>query len=258
MEDTFEKETFSYLSRWHYSLGAMSSMQSVQAAGQSIVVRNKAYIYNSRGYRTSTFYRKNSQIASATVKKIHGKKFYKVGKNKYILKTDAKADNQEVVVATKKTTSAKKASAKVSSSKNAASLMDYLVKSSSLSKTQRKEAKTAAKMLKTGKLNSKGAPSWFSKYVNLGAKDDSTSVANIKAGLKGLEEVNQARAKAGSKALKVSPVLMAISLIDADYQKQGGINHPAYYQYHGSLENLSAGEDPIQIWMAENQLGSQM
>nr|WP_254261655.1 CAP domain-containing protein [Lactobacillus helveticus] len=66
-----------------------------------------------------------------------------------------------------------------------------------------------------------------------------------------MENANSARAKVGSRRLKVSPILTAISMIDADYQKQGGVHHPQYYKYEDSLENISAGSEPITIWMTE-------
>lgn len=92
--------------------------------------------------------------------------------------------------------------------------------------SRRSEARTAAKLLRTGNLSSQSAPSWFNKYVKLGAAKDATSATNLKASIQDLENANSARAKVGSRRLKVSPILTAISMIDADYQKQGGVQSP--------------------------------
>ena len=45
----------------------------------------KAYVYNVKGKRTKKHYAKNKSINVIGKKKIKGRKFYKIGKNKYIL-----------------------------------------------------------------------------------------------------------------------------------------------------------------------------
>ncbi len=138
---------------------------------------------------------------------------------------------------------------------NAADLMTYLSKSKSLSKSQRSSASTAAHLLKTGRLGKKAAPSWYKEYVNLNAEKDATSSANIKAVLPYLSEVNSARHQEGAHSLKVSPVLMAASMLNADYQKRGGLKHSHYFKFLG-LENLStqsASLDPVQNWLEEKK-----
>lgn len=129
--------------------------------------------------------------------------------------------------------------------------MNFIAKQKSLTAGQRKEAKTAAKLLKTGKLADQGTPSWFKKSVSLGADSDATSVANIKAGIKGMEAINDARKGVKARSLRVSPIMLAISMIDADYQKKGEIAHPHFYDYANNLENIAAGGDPIRLWMRE-------
>lgn len=45
----------------------------------------KSYIFNSKGKKTKLFYRKGKKVKVLSTKKIKGKKFYKIGKNKYVL-----------------------------------------------------------------------------------------------------------------------------------------------------------------------------
>jgi hypothetical protein len=201
-------------------------------------------------YRTSKYYLKGSYIGHALSKRIHGRSYYKVGANKYIRKSNARLKKSSVASKVNNSNNSS-VSATVSNQKNAASFMSFLASQKSLSAAQRSEARTAAKLLRTGSLSSQSAPSWFNKYVKLGAAKDATSAANLKASIQDLENANSARAKVGSRRLKVSPILTAISMIDADYQKQGGVHHPQYYKYEDSLESISAGSEPITIWMTE-------
>lgn len=97
-------------------------------------------------------------------------------------------------------------------------------------------------------MDSQSAPSWFNADVSLGAKKDATSASNIKAALTNMEKANRARKQYDVPALKVSPVLVAISMIDADYQKSG-LTHPQYYKQ--GLENLAAGAEPVNMWLGE-------
>lgn len=134
--------------------------------------------------------------------------------------------------------------------------MDFIANNPSLTSAQRQEAQKAANLLRTGIIDDqvqKVAPSWFNTYVNLGDKNDATSSANIQASLQSLERVNKERTTAGVRSLKISPISTAISMIDADYQKQGFLNHPKFYGYRQNLENLSAGSEAISNWMTEQE-----
>lgn len=135
--------------------------------------------------------------------------------------------------------------------KNAVSLMSFIANDNSLTSQQKKAAKTAADILKTGKSANQPAPTWFKKYVNLNSSTDATSSSNIRLSLKSLANVNQTRIAVGEKALKVSLPLIAISMIDADYQKRGGLEQPHYYEYNNNLENIAGGTEPIAKWLSE-------
>ncbi|WP_233553586.1 CAP domain-containing protein [Lactobacillus sp. ESL0228] len=135
--------------------------------------------------------------------------------------------------------------------KNAISLMIFIANDNSLTVKQRQAAKNAANLLKTGKSNNQPAPSWFKKYVDLTSPQDATNSSNIRVSLKNLAKVNQARTAIGEKALKVSLPLIAISMIDADYQKRGGLTQPHYYEYTNNLENIAGGTEPVAKWLSE-------
>lgn len=62
-------------------LGATAT--TVSAAKMQLA--KKAYVYNVKGKRTKKHYAKNKSINVIGKKKIKGRKFYKIGKNKYIL-----------------------------------------------------------------------------------------------------------------------------------------------------------------------------
>lgn len=62
-------------------LGATAT--TVSAAKMQLA--KKAYVYNSKGKKTKKHYAKNKAIKIIGQKKIKGRKFYKIGKNKYIL-----------------------------------------------------------------------------------------------------------------------------------------------------------------------------
>ncbi|NRO02262.1 hypothetical protein IMAU30109_01208 [Lactobacillus helveticus] len=155
---------------------------------------------------------KGSYIGHALSKRIHGRSYYKVGANKYIRKSNARLKKSSVASKVNNSNNSS-VSATVSNQKNAASFMSFLASQKSLSAAQRSEARTAAKLLRTGSLSSQSAPSWFNKYVKLGAAKDATSAANLKASIQDLENANSARAKVGSRRLKVSPILTAISMM---------------------------------------------
>lgn len=143
-------------------------------------------------------------------------------------------------------------SQKSTEGKTAVSLMNYLAASGSLTKAQRKSAKDAAALLKNGKFGHYRRPSWFKSAVSLGSPKDATSSANIKAALPFLRAVNRTRSKVGARSLKVSPLLMATAMLNADYQKNDNRQHSHFFKKFG-LENLAFGEGPIQLWMAERK-----
>lgn len=55
------------------------------ASAAKMQLAKKAYVYNVKGKRTKKHYAKNKSINVIGKKKIKGRKFYKIGKNKYIL-----------------------------------------------------------------------------------------------------------------------------------------------------------------------------
>ena len=56
---------------------------SVSAAKLQLI--RKTYVYNAKGKKTKTKYRKGRKIKILGTKKIKGKKYYRIGKNKYVL-----------------------------------------------------------------------------------------------------------------------------------------------------------------------------
>lgn len=60
-----------------------TAVTSVSAAKLQLI--RKTYVYNAKGKRTKTVYRKGRKIKVLGTKKIKGKKYYRIGKKKYIL-----------------------------------------------------------------------------------------------------------------------------------------------------------------------------
>lgn len=60
-----------------------TAVTTVNAANMELT--RKSYVYNAKGKKTKVFYRKGKKIKTLGTKKIKGKKYYRVGKNKYIL-----------------------------------------------------------------------------------------------------------------------------------------------------------------------------
>lgn len=56
---------------------------SVSAAKLQLI--RKTYVYNAKGKKTKTVYRKGRKIKILGTKKIKGKKYYRIGKSKYVL-----------------------------------------------------------------------------------------------------------------------------------------------------------------------------
>lgn len=60
-----------------------TAVTTVSAAQLQLV--KKSYVYNAKGRKTKSTLRKGKKVKTLGTKKIKGKKFYKIGKNKYIL-----------------------------------------------------------------------------------------------------------------------------------------------------------------------------
>lgn len=98
-------------------------------------------------------------------------------------------------------------------------------------------------------------PSWYAEKVHLGAKDDATSIEEMKNVLPYLSTVNAARTSHNRSILGISLVDMAVAMIDADYQTNG-LDHPQ--SLYGS-ENLTTDlENPVQSWMNEELVWNEM
>jgi len=59
------------------------TVTTVSAAKLQLI--RKSYVYSAKGKKTKTVYRKGRKIKVLGVKKIKGKKYYRIGKNKYVL-----------------------------------------------------------------------------------------------------------------------------------------------------------------------------
>ena len=59
------------------------TVTTVSAAKLQLI--RKSYVYSAKGKKTKTIYRKGKKIKVLGTKKIKGKKYYRIGKNKYIL-----------------------------------------------------------------------------------------------------------------------------------------------------------------------------
>lgn len=60
-----------------------TAVTTVSAAKLQLI--RKSYVYNAKGKKTKTVYRKGRKIKVLGTKKIKGKKYYRIGKNKYVL-----------------------------------------------------------------------------------------------------------------------------------------------------------------------------
>lgn len=87
--------------------------------------------------------------------------------------------------------------------------------------------------------------------IDLGAKNDATSLDNMKLALSWISNVNDYRAKHGLSALMVSDDLMAMAEANSDWSKNN-IDHSHVFAV---TENLSWGySDPVGIWYSEKSL----
>ncbi|MBC6342126.1 hypothetical protein ERK18_03675 [Lactobacillus kimbladii] len=66
------------------SLALLSTSVTTVSAAKLQLIR-KSYVYNVKGKKTKTLYRKGRKIKVLGTKKIKGKKYYRIGKNKYVL-----------------------------------------------------------------------------------------------------------------------------------------------------------------------------
>lgn len=66
------------------SLTLLSTSVTTVSAAKIQLIR-KSYVYNVKGKKTKTLYRKGRKIKVLGTKKIKGKKYYRIGKNKYVL-----------------------------------------------------------------------------------------------------------------------------------------------------------------------------
>ncbi len=228
--------------------GQFSNAHTVSAANHKIFIPSSTYIYNHKGKKTKKAYKNGKTVNYTSIKKIRGQKFYRIGKDKYVIISHV------FVVGNDNNKKPSNENKKIDRSKNAASLMDFIANDASLTSSQRQEAQKAAVLLRTGKIDDqaqKDAPSWFNECVDLGAEKDATNSANILVSIQGLSNVNKVRTEAGVGELKVSPTSLVISMIDADYQKTHEFDHPLFYGYHFNRENLALGGEPVSIWMTE-------
>lgn len=116
---------------------------SVSAAKLQLI--RKTYVYNAKGKKTKTKYRKGRKIKILGTKKIKGKKYYRIGKNKYVLvKNFKKKKTNYKTVVIPNAENSKKPQAPVWESKHLVdtlpSLTDQIKKALTLSGDDRLEA----------------------------------------------------------------------------------------------------------------------
>ena len=72
-----------------------TAVTTVSAAKLQLI--RKSYVYNAKGKKTKTVYHKGRKIKILGTKKIKGKKYYCIGKNKYILIKDFKKNPHKTI-----------------------------------------------------------------------------------------------------------------------------------------------------------------
>lgn len=236
------------------SVGAVDlNNNEVQAAkARTYTLKHNAYLYSSRlkrvrsGKKAHVEYLKGSAIKVYGSRQIKGKLYYRVGKNQYIKASSffktKKARNTSAAKA--KTNTSATSSSQNSSHDSTADFMNWLASNKSLSASQKKAANQATDILK-----GQGAPHWYSSYVKLGKDGDATSPDNLKDTLSFYGRVNRIRKEYHVRQAKVSLPMVATAMVDADYQRKGGLAHPGF----GKTENLAAGTDAINLWMSEKK-----
>lgn len=124
------------------------------------------------------------------------------------------------------------------------------------SESLREDAQTAYEIV-AGTYNGEYGkePTWYAERVHLGAKNDATSIEEMKNVLPYLPKVNEARTSHNRSVLGISLTDMAVAMIDADYQT-GWLEHPdSLYQ----SENLTTYmQEPVQSWMQEEETWNEM
>lgn len=152
-----------------------TAVTSVSAAKLQLI--RKTYVYNAKGKKTKTVYRKGRKIKVLGTKKIKGKKYYRIGKNKYILvKNFKKKKTNYKTVVIPNTENSKKPQAPVWESKHLVdtlpSLTDQIKKALTLSGDDRLEAdrEVAAKLGKSpdsvNSSNQKSFEQSLNKYID--------------------------------------------------------------------------------------------
>lgn len=115
---------------------------SVSAAKLQLI--RKTYVYNAKGKKTKTVYRKGRKIKVLGTKKIKGKKYYRIGKNKYVLVKNFKKKKTAPKPVATNTNEPKQPQAPVWKSKHLVdtlpSLTDQIKKALTLSGDDRLEA----------------------------------------------------------------------------------------------------------------------
>lgn len=119
-----------------------TAVTTVSAAKLQLI--RKSYVYNSKGKKTKTVYRKGRKIKVLRTKKIKGKKYYRIGKNKYVLVKNFKKKKTAPKPVATNTTEPKQPQAPVWESKHLVdtlpSLTDQIKKALTLSGDDRLEA----------------------------------------------------------------------------------------------------------------------
>lgn len=126
------------------SLALLSTSVTTVSAAKLQLIR-KSYVYNVKGKKTKTLYRKGRKIKVLGTKKIKGKKYYRIGKNKYVLvKNFKKKKTNYKTVVIPNAENSKKPQAPVWESKHLVdtlpSLTDQIKKALTLSGDDRLEA----------------------------------------------------------------------------------------------------------------------
>ena len=125
------------------SVALLSTAATTVSAAKLQLIR-KTYVYNAKGKRTKTVYRKGRKIKILGTKKIKGKKYYRIGKNKYVLVKNFKKKKATPKPVATNTTEPKQPQAPVWESKHLVdtlpSLTDQIKKALTLSGDDRLEA----------------------------------------------------------------------------------------------------------------------
>lgn len=151
-----------------------TAVTSVSAAKLQLI--RKTYVYNAKGKKTKTLYRKGRKIKILGTKKIKGKKYYRIGKNKYVLIKNFKKKKATPKPVATNTTEPKQPQAPVWESKHLVdtlpSLTDQIKKALTLSGDDRLEAdrEVAVKLGKSpdsvNSSNQKSFEQSLNKYID--------------------------------------------------------------------------------------------